>query len=205
MPKDKFPEMLLDSDVGVKRLADMFRNAGLKVEKPKTHIRPTRKKAKQYSDGGVDLYVGRWPIQVKSKHGRHNFTSIEDFPYPTILVDQKRKFLHHRVEAYVILNTDSTVGFAITRSAFKHFRETTITNKRNDGITPEIDYVMMECDMKHAITLDQLIDKLVQHGRANRDMSLIEPWVLLGGEDIQPDAFTRERERARISGRLVEP
>ena len=71
----------------VEKFAAILKNRGVQVWLPPTQVTPDFESRMEYADGG-DLM-----LQLRAEHKVRslNFTSREDFPFPTILIDEKYK------------------------------------------------------------------------------------------------------------------
>jgi len=101
-----FIEDLKRSKFAVEVAGAYWQAKGYRVEIPETRIRPDPSVRMDYSDNG-DLIV-RAVAEVKRRG--FNFKSIEDFRYPSIIVDVCHKFddAHPKPFVYMILSSDMT-------------------------------------------------------------------------------------------------
>lgn len=79
-----FVNDLKKSDYCTRKIAAWLRKKGYDAVPKPIHIRPEASAMAGYSDGG-DIFIG--DKRIESKQRLINFTSKEDFPYPTIIVD----------------------------------------------------------------------------------------------------------------------
>lgn len=71
----------------VNRFAAMQKSLGFEIWMPPETTRPTEAERFNYSDDG-DLMLS---MRIEHKSRSFNFTSRDDFPYPTLIVDEKYK------------------------------------------------------------------------------------------------------------------
>ena len=81
-----FKQDLLHSVAHVNAVAKKLREKGYTVEVPETECRPTSAQWRQYSDDG-DMIVNGERVEVKER--RFTFETLDQFPYPTCIVDTK--------------------------------------------------------------------------------------------------------------------
>lgn len=102
-----FKDDLENSKVAVDAVARWLCNAGYPVVTQPTFVRPDTDSRHEFADGG-DLGVIQ---RVEVKHRPTiSFTSKEDFPYDTVIVDVKHSWDNARPKpfAYVICNAELT-------------------------------------------------------------------------------------------------
>jgi hypothetical protein len=131
-----FVDDLHKSDAAVLRVAEWLRSEGYAVIIPPLVTRPSSEQAADYADSGdLKMLLG---IEVKQRPDI-DFTGAHDFPYPSIIVDQKRDFDRKREvpERYFIVNKSMTVAAVIgVRSTKQHWKVASRYNSKT-GRTSE--------------------------------------------------------------------
>ena len=114
-----FEEDLLFSSESVERIRCWLENRGYLVEVPELVVRPDEKVMSEYSDDG-DLLVSGGKIgeqvRIEVKHRVDmEFTSLDDFPYSSIIVDVCHAWdkADPKPYAYFILNKDMTAAIYV--------------------------------------------------------------------------------------------
>lgn len=100
---------------------------GLPVSLPVSKLRPTSEERRQYMDSG-DLEV---TMRVEVKHRDISFTCADDYPYPTLYVDEEYKLPAQRrvsLLGYAIVNKEGTHCAFIGRASQKYWQ----VENRND-------------------------------------------------------------------------
>lgn len=100
---DAFVADLVRSDEITTEVSLLLFLGGLNVSKPPLQIRGEREQARAFSDGGADLYIGEYPIQVK-ENKRYLFSGPWDFPREQAILDTSSGFVKHAgtVKAYLL-------------------------------------------------------------------------------------------------------
>jgi hypothetical protein len=150
----EFREDLTRSEVAAREVALILLLAGLDVRKPPLAIRPDQSQAAQFSDGGVDLYVGHHRIQVKERTG-YRFSGPWDFAFESIIFDTSWGFakMEHKPAAYVLYSRPCAGLIVVPSSAYRHAITITRTDGRNGS---EREFVA--CPMQHAWSAEQFIE-----------------------------------------------
>jgi hypothetical protein len=105
---DKFVRDLDASRVAVNQFADKLRRDGIQAWLPPERTRPDASIRHDYADEGDIMVQGR--VEHKVRNNLH-FTCKEDYPYPTVIVDEVYKEdakASDPVFAYVIENASRT-------------------------------------------------------------------------------------------------
>lgn len=113
---------LMESRSAVELAAKWLAARGYAVIVRPTFVRPSVSEINEYSDDG-DLEILQ-RVEVKRRRSAV-FTSKDDYPYPTVIVDTCRAFDRAKTEpyAYMIFNRDKTAGLVIeVRATKKHWR-----------------------------------------------------------------------------------
>ena len=100
------------SRLKVNTWAERMRSRGVQVWLPPERIRPTAAQRADYADDGDLMVQGRIEHKVRDLM----FTCREDYPYPTVIVDECRiedAKAGDPVIAYVIENRDSTCAAVV--------------------------------------------------------------------------------------------
>lgn len=101
-----FVNDLLESKSSIWTAAQILNNIGLTVTIPPTNIRPNPEQRMDYSDNG-DLVLN---LRVEVKRRNLHFTSTQDYPFPTIIVDVCHKYNNPQTKPlfYLIFNQTMT-------------------------------------------------------------------------------------------------
>ena len=94
-----------------KLVAERLRRDGLEVEEPEKSFRREYKDRHNYRDE-VDLVVNGCRVEVKSRP-KLEWTTLDDFPYPDIIVDTVRKWDGHKTLPVATINVCPTTGAII--------------------------------------------------------------------------------------------
>jgi len=127
----QFIAALSESQAHVAGVAAWLQGVGCDVLIRPTLIRPDFESRNEYIDGG-DIEIRQ---RIEVKHRSIEFTSREDYPYPTVIVDEQFKIdriPRARLWGYVILNESGTHACCI-RSATKEQWSTVRRFDRKDG------------------------------------------------------------------------
>jgi hypothetical protein len=106
----------------VNDFADKLRQTGMQVWLPPQRTRPDATVREQYADNGDLMVQGR--VEHKVRTNLH-FTSREDYPYPTVIVDEAYKVdakADTPVLAYIIENASRTVAAVVYGWTRKHWQ-----------------------------------------------------------------------------------
>lgn len=101
---------------------------GFNVVVPVPEIRPDESERMKYADNG-DLLI-TMPVQVK--HRSLQFTCANDYPFPTIFIDENYKIEKGRKDLfmYVIVARDGNHAAVIRRETRRYWVQKTIYDKR---------------------------------------------------------------------------
>ena len=108
-------------------VARVFGCLGYEIHVPKIRVRPDSAQRMDYSDDGDIKLIE--VIEVKRR--KMQFSSIEDFKYPTIIVDVCHTFdnREYKPRCYVIVNEPMTGAIIINvHKTRKHWRKRTKTD-----------------------------------------------------------------------------
>lgn len=95
----------------VQKLVDDLRANGLHAEIPEHTDRPDNSVRMQYADSGDFFVCGRVEHKIRKLH----FTCLEDFPFPTVIIDEQYK-VDARSDAflaYIIENRTGTCAVVV--------------------------------------------------------------------------------------------
>lgn len=147
---DQFKNDLIRSDQIVEHTASFLRSKGKTVVIPPLLIRPNVDDRHNYRDGG-DLFVMQL-IEVKHRPDL-NFKTREDFPYQTVIVDDKGAFdsKPQKPYAYIIWNSDETHCFYIGVTSTR--KEWTAVTKYDKKAKHERDFY--ECPIELVLILEK--------------------------------------------------
>lgn len=104
---NEFIESLKGSEEYVNMVAEWLRTHGCKVEVPSVQVRPSFEERHKYIDTG-DIKI---TLRIEVKHRSFDFTSKQDYPYDTVMIDETFKIDRiNRGElwGYVIVNQSAT-------------------------------------------------------------------------------------------------
>lgn len=131
--------------------------AGLEVRIPEVRIRPHVAQREDYDDGGTDLYLATWPLQVKTKFG-YQFDGLDDFRsklhFDSVIVDSAEGIakLQTWPAAYII--TDARrVGMVVIPT---NTRDRWTEKDRYDS-TRGRTRRFVECPLELVVSIDDLI------------------------------------------------
>jgi len=119
---DEFKAALQESQPAVQVAYRWLLSKGYSATVPPTVERPDFETRMSYQDkGDIILHKDGKDLRVEVKGRDLHFTSAEDFPYPTIFIDEDYKVDDPKkpietLSAYIILNADLTYA-AIIRAA----------------------------------------------------------------------------------------
>lgn len=117
----KFLGDLSASRHAVNRFAAMLRRLGVQAWMPPEDVRPDESVRREYADDG-DLMI---ELRVEHKVRTNlEFTSRDDYPYQTVIVDEKYKEdakRHRRPFVYVIENKHGTCAAVVHWSTRPHW------------------------------------------------------------------------------------
>ena len=119
---NSFLRDLATSRVAVNEFAQRMRDKGLQVWLPPESVRPDASVRREYADNGDLMVQGR--VEHKVRTNLH-FTSREDYPYPTVIVDEAYKVdakADTPVLAYIIENASRTVAAVVYGWTRKHWQ-----------------------------------------------------------------------------------
>jgi len=84
-----FERDLKESMIHVDKIAKLLNDRGIRTTTPETTIRPSEEQMRQYTDNG-DLWAhppgGGPALKIECKQRRFNFDTVENFPYPDVMV-----------------------------------------------------------------------------------------------------------------------
>lgn len=151
---DVFRHDALRGDAAARLVAIELLLAGLNVQKQPLALRPDRAQAAQYDDGGVDLYVGSYPIQVKLRSA-YRFSGPADFPFPTVIFDSRAGFERHvqKPVAYVLVSGDLHGYVVVPRRAYAHAQVEVRQDQTRNAATREF----LACPIEHVWSIHDLI------------------------------------------------
>ena len=134
---------LRESQESVDLVAKWLRRKGYPVITRPTFERPDPSRMAEFSDSG-DLEILQ-RIEVKQRKSL-TFTSQNDFPYSTIIVDACHCYDNARPKpfAYIILNREMTAAFLVPSSSYRHWTKI----KKHDRFKNR-DRCFYECPMIH--------------------------------------------------------
>ena len=138
-----FVDDLKNSQQWVDRAAAWLNANGIKTEVAPLRIRPDIEEWKDYSDSG-DLRV-TLPAEVKHRE-EIDFTCADDFPFPTVIVDKRRKYDRMKVKPlfHMIISASGNHFIFIP----KHTKDKWIKTTRFDSNAKrDIDYY--ECPLEY--------------------------------------------------------
>jgi hypothetical protein len=104
------------------RLAAELASAGLLVRLPPLIVRPDVSVRERYNDGGADLWLGPYPLQVKVKFG-YEFDDADDaarrYGWRTLIFDsdEGRRSLSIEPAAYIVLDARTTGRIIVPASS----------------------------------------------------------------------------------------
>jgi hypothetical protein len=91
-------------------IAKKLREDGIDVTEPEKSFRKNYSDRRKYRDE-VDLYANGMRVEVKSR--TINWTTLEDFPYPDIMVDTTKKWDSHKEKPVATINVCKSTGAII--------------------------------------------------------------------------------------------
>lgn len=119
-----FESDLKESQPYVELAAEWLRKVGCVAEVQPLKVRPDASKMGDYADDG-DIHLIRAngkTARAEVKHRGLHFTSLRDYPYPTVIVDNAHTFdnAKKKPELYVIINKLATHGALIRVEFSRH-------------------------------------------------------------------------------------
>lgn len=142
MRHSDFVRELTESEWARRRVADWLRAGGHRVRAPSFRVAPRRSDWRDYVDDG-DLWVQIdgirrwWRVEVKRRPGI-DFTGPDDFPYPTLIVDEVRKVDRLPIAnlfGYVITNASATRAAIVFGSTKPSWGVTTVEGRTSERPT----------------------------------------------------------------------
>lgn len=128
-----FVDDLLFSQEAVWIMAKWFSNRGFDACIPATKIRPDPSQRREFSDSG-DLFIwqGNKEYKIEVKRRKIEFSSKNDFPYKTIIVNRTYLWDDADVKPYahVILNQSGTAFFQVSSDTADRWTKTIRDNKK---------------------------------------------------------------------------
>jgi hypothetical protein len=138
-----FREDLRASRVSVEIVARWLSDRGYPVIVRPVFERPSFEEMHDYSDDG-DLEILQ---RIEVKQRTFDFTSKDNFPYPTLFVDNCHSYDNARPKpfAYVLLNKAMTHAFIVECRTFKHWKAIEVFDRKKKRMRK-----VYECPIGHA-------------------------------------------------------
>lgn len=155
---EAFKRDLMESDLDVRTVASWVEARGLPAKRLGLAVRPSVDRADEFNDGGVDLLVGRYHVQVK--HRGVAFTCRADFPFTSIIVDavDQQARLKWPIDYWVLTSRSRESALVVPRESRDWWRVV----RRYDP-TRERERAFLECPTFLVFDFDQWIEKLRRH------------------------------------------
>lgn len=117
-----FVQDLLDSQSHVIRVGNWLEMCGYEVEIADIKVRDDVRNMAKFADNG-DLFVSGNRLEAKQR--MLDFTSREDFPYPTIIVDVAHTWdkADQKPLAYILTNKETSCALVVLGSTFEHWKK----------------------------------------------------------------------------------
>ena len=128
---DQFIQDFNASHYYVNKVANWFQSRGIRARLFSHRLRPDVSKRELYRDDG-DIEV---TLRVGVKHRTNiNFTTIEDYPFPTIFVDSVSSMDSNKSDLYgmTICSQDGKYMIIIPKSTMPQWKKTTVMDKRSN-------------------------------------------------------------------------
>lgn len=145
---ENFLNDLESSRRAVNEFAEKLRQKGFEVWLPPQRTRPDAAQREEYADAG-DMMV---PVRVEHKVRNLHFHSREDYPYPTVIVDEAYKVESKEsdpVFLYVIENAERTAAAVVYGWTRRHWQIEEVydakQNRKCRNYTVPVKYVRF-CD-----------------------------------------------------------
>lgn len=132
LPDHLFLQNLKRSQAAVNCIGSYLADLGAEVFVRPLRIRPERNQWQDYSDEG-DIEIR---LKVEVKHRTLDFTNVDDYPYPTVLINAARlidSVPSEQLYAYYIVNKAITHAIVIKPDTRKHWLKTVKRDKRYEG------------------------------------------------------------------------
>lgn len=121
---NQYVKNFIESESTVTLAFDYLKSRGYDVEfEPHTITPDSESRFKHFDDGDLKITINGESYRVEVKHIRIDFTSIEDFPFDSVIIDEVYKINKHHTYplwAYMIFNKAST-GFIFVPVTTKMF------------------------------------------------------------------------------------
>ena len=125
----EFLSALSESQAAVNKVATWLKNRGAYVTVPEVKVRPSFDQRMDYQDDGDILITQR----VEVKHKQVDFTSEQDYPYETLMLDASYKIDAlgwGHLDCYVLMNKAKTHVAVVPAATRGFWEKTTVCDRK---------------------------------------------------------------------------